>query len=134
MGDSLAIEKKSHRSRVLALSLAESIHQLLEFRTPLDLEEDLIVVVSDLDVQVLDCWRRITSCTVLFLICHGSMCGIECVSGGCSVAKCSGYNCGVRKELKMWYGMRLRGDNADLNTFLRSDGTRFTWRLQGRDF
>lgn len=39
--------------RGLALALAEGIHQLLELRGALDLEEDLVVVVGNLDVEVL---------------------------------------------------------------------------------
>lgn len=39
---------------MLALSLAECIHQLLQGCGSLDLEEDFVVVVGDLDVEVLD--------------------------------------------------------------------------------
>lgn len=35
------------------MPLAKSIHELLELGGPLDLEEDLVVIVSNLDVQVL---------------------------------------------------------------------------------
>lgn len=39
---------------MLALSLAEGIHKFLQLRTPLDLEEDFIIVISNLDVEVLN--------------------------------------------------------------------------------
>jgi len=48
-----SIEEKTDRSGSLALSLAESVHQLLKGRRPLDFEEDLVVVIGDLDVEVL---------------------------------------------------------------------------------
>ena len=51
--DSLALEKEAHRGDVLALALAEGAHELLQLGRLLYLEEDLVVVVSDLDVQVL---------------------------------------------------------------------------------
>jgi hypothetical protein len=47
-----AIEEKPDRSRGFALPLAESVHELLQGCCTLDLEENLIVVVSDLDVEV----------------------------------------------------------------------------------
>jgi len=51
--DPTAVEQESDRVWGLALSLAEGIHQLLQRRGPLDLEEYLVVVIGDLDVQVL---------------------------------------------------------------------------------
>ena len=39
---------------MLALSLAECIHQLLQGCGSLDLEEDFVVVIGHLDVKVLD--------------------------------------------------------------------------------
>ena len=48
------VEKKSHSGHLLALTLAESVHQFLQWCGPLDLEEDFIVVVCDLDIQVLN--------------------------------------------------------------------------------
>lgn len=51
--DALAIEEESDTRDVLALTIAERIHELAECRCSLDLEEDLVVVVGDLDVEVL---------------------------------------------------------------------------------
>ena len=48
-----SIEEESDRGGSLALSLAEGIHQLLQSRCPLDLEEDLVVVIGDLDIEML---------------------------------------------------------------------------------
>lgn len=49
----LAVEQESYTISGLALPVAEGVHQLLKLGCPLDLEEDLIVVVGDLDVQML---------------------------------------------------------------------------------
>lgn len=51
--DARTVEKKSNRGGCLPLALAEGVHELREGGGSLDLEEDLIVVVSDLNVQVL---------------------------------------------------------------------------------
>lgn len=51
--DALTIEEEADAGRRLALALTESIHELFQLGSPLDLEEDLIVVVGHLDVQVL---------------------------------------------------------------------------------
>lgn len=48
-----AIEEESDGVWCLALSFTESIHQFLQLGRTLDLEEDFIVVISNLDVQVL---------------------------------------------------------------------------------
>jgi hypothetical protein len=53
--DSLAFEQETDGGERLALAFAEGQHELLELRVPLDLEEDLVVVVRDLDVEVLRC-------------------------------------------------------------------------------
>jgi hypothetical protein len=79
LSDSLTVKEKAHRPDILALSLAESIHQLLQLGASLDLKENLIVIVGDFDIEMLDRWRRITGCTVLFLIRHDLQCGIEYV-------------------------------------------------------
>ena len=50
---SVAIEQEPHRGGRLALTFAKGVHQLLQRRGPLDLEENLVVVVRHLDVQVL---------------------------------------------------------------------------------
>lgn len=47
------IEQEADGRKVLALTVAERIHQLRKGSCPLDLEEDLIVVVCDFDIQVL---------------------------------------------------------------------------------
>jgi hypothetical protein len=47
-----SIEEETDRSGSLALSLAESIHQLLKCSSPLDFEEDLVVVIGDFDVEM----------------------------------------------------------------------------------
>lgn len=52
-GDALTVEEESDTLRRLALALAESIHELLELSSPLDLEEDFVVVVCHLNVEVL---------------------------------------------------------------------------------
>lgn len=122
LSDSLTVKEEPYCPYVLALSLAESIHQLLQLSASLDLEEDLIVIVGDFDVEMLDGWRRITSCTILFLIGHGLQCGMGSVGGGSGVATCSGYKKWCQKELKdvVWKTAE-GGNNADLNTFLRGD-------------
>jgi len=48
-----SVEQESNGVGGLALPLAERIHQFLQRRCPLDLEEDLVVVVRNLDVEVL---------------------------------------------------------------------------------
>ncbi len=50
--DPCAIEKKSNRGGCFSLALAEGVHELRKGGGALDLEEDLIVVISNLDVQV----------------------------------------------------------------------------------
>jgi len=51
-----AVKEKPHGIRRLSLSLTERVHELLERCRTLDLEEDLVVIVSHLDVQMLRCW------------------------------------------------------------------------------
>lgn len=47
------------------MALTESVHELLELGSALDLEEDLVVVVRDLDIEML-------RCLLLFrLVAHG---------------------------------------------------------------
>lgn len=51
--NSRTVEEEADGSLLLALTLTEGVHQLLQLGRALDLEEDLIVVVGDLDVEVL---------------------------------------------------------------------------------
>ena len=51
--DTLAIEEKPNSGGHLALTITESIHELLELCRPLDLEKDLVVVVRHFDVEML---------------------------------------------------------------------------------
>ena len=48
-----AIEQKPNGGHLLPLAFAERIHELFELRRPLDLEEDLVVVVGHFDIKVL---------------------------------------------------------------------------------
>lgn len=51
--DAAAIEQEANLVRSLALPLTESIHQLLQRGSALDLEEDLVVVIRHLNVEML---------------------------------------------------------------------------------
>lgn len=53
LSDASAIEKESHALKPLARTLTKGIHKLFELRRLLDLEKDLVVVVSHLDVEML---------------------------------------------------------------------------------
>ena len=48
----LSIEEEAAALRCLALPLTERIHELLQLRGSLDLEEHFVVVVCDLDVDM----------------------------------------------------------------------------------
>ena len=48
-----AVEQKANSGHLLSLAFAECIHELLQLRCALDLEENLIVVIGDLNVKVL---------------------------------------------------------------------------------
>ena len=48
-----AVEQEANAGEGLALTLAEGVHEFLQLGSALDLEEDLVVVVSNLDVEVL---------------------------------------------------------------------------------
>lgn len=50
--DARSIKQEANGCHLLALAIAESIHELLESGGSLDLEEDLVVVICDLDVEV----------------------------------------------------------------------------------
>ena len=47
-----AVKQEADSACLLALTIAEGIHELLELRSALYLEENLIVVVRDLDVEL----------------------------------------------------------------------------------
>lgn len=91
--DSAAVEQEADGAGRLALPLAEGIHQLLELRGALDLEEDLVVVVRHLDVEVLGLLRLFglawgAGGAVLVGSGHGGLGGCVCVGvvgagGGC---------------------------------------------------
>lgn len=51
--NSCTIEEEANSRRLLSLTLAEGVHQLLKLGRALDLEEDFVVVVRNLDVEVL---------------------------------------------------------------------------------
>lgn len=48
----LAVEQEAHAADVLALTVAERVHELAEGCGALDLEKDLVVVIRDLDVEM----------------------------------------------------------------------------------
>ena len=50
--DPLTIEEETDRGESLALTLAERVHQLGQSSRALDLEEDLVVVISHFNVEV----------------------------------------------------------------------------------
>ena len=52
-GDTLAVEEEAAGVDCLALTLAESFHELIEFRGLLDLEENLVMVVRHFNVEML---------------------------------------------------------------------------------
>lgn len=56
-----SIEQEPHSSHLFPLTITESIHKLLQWSRPLDLEKDLVVVVRDLNVKVLRRGSRFSS-------------------------------------------------------------------------
>lgn len=48
-----AVKKKTDGGGLFSLPFTEGIHKLLKLCRPLDLEENLIVVIGDLDVEML---------------------------------------------------------------------------------
>jgi len=62
--NSCAVEEKPDRLYLLALSSTESVHELLQLRRSLDLEENFVIAVRDLDIQVLGWLRSITASTI----------------------------------------------------------------------
>jgi hypothetical protein len=51
-GYALAVEEEAHARDVLALTIAEGVHEFSESRCALDLEKNLVVVIGDLDVEM----------------------------------------------------------------------------------
>jgi hypothetical protein len=70
-----SIDEESDSLGVFALTVAESLHELVEFGGSLDLEEDFVVAIGDLDVEVLATSCRLRLCAVwgLFVIRHCGM-------------------------------------------------------------
>ncbi len=73
-----AVKKETDGGGLLSLPFTEGIHEFLQLSRPLDLEENLIVVISDLDVEVLDS----ASWGLASLWCIGHGCGVSCECGG----------------------------------------------------
>lgn len=84
--DTLAVEEKSDAGDVLALAVAEGVHELSQGRGALDLEKHLVVVVRNLDVQVF------ALAAVLGLLLHvvgGTVFGhVGSGGGGCWLCDC----------------------------------------------
>lgn len=84
--DTLAVEEKSDAGNVLALAVAEGVHELSQGRGALDLEKHLVVVVRNLDVQVF------ALAAVLGLLLHvvgGTVLGhVGSGGGGCWLCDC----------------------------------------------
>jgi hypothetical protein len=51
-GHALAVEEEAHARDILALAIAEGVHEFAESRCALDLEKDLVVVIGDFDVEM----------------------------------------------------------------------------------
>lgn len=73
-----AVKKETDGGGLLSLPFTEGIHEFLQLSRPLDLEENLIVVIGDLDVEVLDS----ASWGLASLWCIGHGCGVSCECGG----------------------------------------------------
>lgn len=52
--NSSTVEEKADGRQLLALAIAEGIHEFLQLGSALDFEEHLVVVIGNFDVQVLD--------------------------------------------------------------------------------
>lgn len=63
--DALTVEEEATALRLLALSLAEGIHELLQLCRALDLEEDFIVVIGHLDIKVFALFWRWLWCVAV---------------------------------------------------------------------
>jgi hypothetical protein len=75
------IEEEADGAASLALSITEGIHQLLEGRRALDLEEDLIVIIGDFDVESI----------FLFWLVRGTWVYVVLRSRHCSLVMCAGW-------------------------------------------
>lgn len=105
--DSLTIEEKPDCLWVFALSITEGVHQLLEFRTPLYLEEDLIVVICDLDVKVFGAlWLLLCTIWRLVLVSHG-----DCAKG-CDDVRARLNRSGVLRLEVVRFAIDLSGDEG----------------------
>ena len=78
---SLPVEEETNTRDVLALTVAERIHEFLELGSPLNLEEDLVVVIRHLDVEVF----RLASVLRLLHIVGASVVGHGCGEWGSKV-------------------------------------------------
>jgi hypothetical protein len=72
VSDLYSIDEEADGLGVFALTIAESLHELVEFGGSLDLEEDFVVAIGDLYVEVLATSGRLRLCAVggLFVIRH----------------------------------------------------------------
>lgn len=63
------LKEETNRVWRLSLPLTEGIHEFLQLRSPLNLEEHLIIVVGHFDIQVLCCteifWFTATGAAVV---------------------------------------------------------------------
>jgi hypothetical protein len=83
----LAVKEEPNAANVLALTVAEGVHEFAESRRALDLEEHLVVVVGDLDVQMLTLplfWLLLGRLVVghvdlvRVVVWMGAVCGVRC--------------------------------------------------------
>lgn len=74
-----SVKEESHRIGRLPLTIAKSVHQLLELSGSFDFEKDLVVAVGNLDIQVfVGLFLRLR---VVWCICRH---GLKCVRVKCS--------------------------------------------------
>jgi hypothetical protein len=87
----LAVKEEPNAANVLALTVAEGVHEFAESRRALDLEEHLVVVVGDLDVQMLTLalfWLLLGRLVVGHVdlvrvdVWMGAVCGVQCAVCG----------------------------------------------------
>jgi hypothetical protein len=88
---SLPVEEETNTRDVLALTVAERIHEFLELGSPLNLEEDLVVVIRHLDVEVF----RLAGVLRLLHIVGASVVGHGCGEWGSRLlVMLDSYRCG----------------------------------------